>query len=793
MVAGEITIADTLQTSAEGDIRLVDGGAPWKGRLQVFHDQTWGTVCNDSWSYENALVVCRQRGYAGVASSYQYFGPGYGPIHLGGVVCTGNEDSLTGCSHNDWDDTNCTSHEQDVGVKCTEETFGVPETGAVRLADGSGSHEGRVEIFYDSQWGTVCDDYWDILDASVVCRQLGFSSATDAFRWAFFGGGSPTQPIYLNNVYCDGNEAELSDCEHSGWEIENCVHYEDAGVRCFIEYNEGDIRLADGPTSRDGRLEIYHNNEWGTVCNTTWGYEEAEVICRQLGNDGVNNVYYSPTPRNGSIHLSHVDCIGSETELLGCDVTFSDNGNSSCTHGEDVGVDCYTLLSDPSALEGELRQTNSLTPPTFGRLEIYHGNSWGTVCFDGWHQNDSEVACRQLGYLSAGPVYENTAATGFIGPVHLAEVSCTGDEYELAHCSHGGWGNNDCRHTDDIYLQCIHDYEAGEGDTRLVDGENSWEGRLQVFHDRKWGTVCNDSWSYENALVVCRQLGYAGVVSSYRYFGPGYGPIHLGGVVCTGNEDSLTDCSHNEWDDTNCTSHEQDIGVQCTEEMFGKLGDVRLADGSGSHEGRVEIFYDSQWGTVCDDDWDMFDASVVCKQLGFSAATDAFPYAFFGGGSPTQPIYLDNVHCNGTEAKLADCEHNGWNIDNCLHFEDAGVRCFFEYNEGDIRLADGPMSRDGRLEIYHNNEWGTVCNTTWGPEEAEVTCRQLGNDGVNNVYYSPSPGNGSTHLSRVDCIGNETGLVNCSITFSDDGNSSCTHGEDVGVDCYTLLTDPTGV
>ncbi|XP_072166900.1 scavenger receptor cysteine-rich domain-containing group B protein-like [Diadema setosum] len=564
MVTGEKTTADTLLTSAEGDIRLVDGGAPWKGRLQVFHDQTWGTVCNDSWSYENALVVCRQRGYAGVVSPYQYFGPGYGPIHLGGVVCRGNEDSLTDCSHNEWDDTNCTSHEQDIGVQCTEETSGVPETGAVRLVGSLGSYEGRVEIFYDSQWGTVCDSGWDVLDTSVVCRQLGFRAASDAFQSAFFGEGSATQPIHMVNVLCTGNEGELADCQHDDWGNEFCSHYEDAGVRCITEYNEGDIRLADGPMSRDGRLEIYHNNEWGTVCSTTWGPEEAEVTCRQLGNDGVNNVYYSPTPGNGSIHLSRVDCTGSETELIGCDVTFSDNGNNPCTHGEDVGVDCYTLLTDPTALEGQLRQSIDRTRPIFGRLELYHSNSWGTICFDGWHQINSGVACRQLGYSSFGYVYENTEATGFIGPVHLSDVNCTGDEVALSHCPHGGWGENDCRHTDDIYLECIPDDGADEGDTRLVDGENSWEGRLQVFHDQKWGTVCNDSWSYENALVVCRQLGSEGVVSSYKYFGPGYGPIHLGGVVCTGNEDSLTDCSRNDWDDTNCTSHEQDVGVQCT-------------------------------------------------------------------------------------------------------------------------------------------------------------------------------------------------------------------------------------
>ncbi|XP_072166905.1 scavenger receptor cysteine-rich domain superfamily protein-like [Diadema setosum] len=557
--------------------------------------------------------------------------------------------------------------------------IGLPETGDIRLVDGSGPHEGRVEIFYDSQWGTVCDDDWDIADASVVCRQLGFANSTDAFLYAYFGAGSPTQPITLYHVGCSGNETKLTDCEYSLWGIKPCVHYEDAGVRCYTYQNEGDLRLTGGPTSRDGRLEIYHNNEWGTVCSTTWGPEEAEVTCRQLGNDGVNNVYYSPTPGNGSIHMSHVGCIGNETGLINCNVTFSDDDNSCiCTHGEDVGVDCYTLLTDPSAMEGEIRLVWSRLFPGDGHLQIYHDDSWGTVCADGWDHYNTEVVCRQLGYLPAGEMYISNPTAGFNGPVHLSEVSCTGDENELSHCPHAGWGNSDCRHTKDVCLRCSRDYTAEDGDIRLTDGGAPWKGRLHIFYDLKWGTVCNDSWSYENALVVCRQLGYDGVVSTYEYFGPGYGPIQLGGVVCTGDEDTLTDCSHSEWGVISCTSHERDVAVDCTEERQGAL---RLADGSGSYEGRVEIFYDSQWGTVCDDDWDILDASVVCKQLGFSAATDAFRLAFFGGGSPTQPIYLDNVHCDGTEAKLADCEHNGWYIDNCLHFEDAGVRCFIEYSE----------------------------------------------------------------------------------------------------------------
>ena len=102
--------------------------------------------------------------------------------------------------------------------------------GQVRLVGGPDARSGRVEVLHDGRWGTVCDDGWDLLDAGVVCRQLGFEDAVEAPREARFGEGAG--PIWMDDVVCTGAEVRLAGCRRVAWERHNCRHSEDASAVC---------------------------------------------------------------------------------------------------------------------------------------------------------------------------------------------------------------------------------------------------------------------------------------------------------------------------------------------------------------------------------------------------------------------------------------------------------------------------------------------------------------------------------------------------------------------------------
>ncbi|XP_061560065.1 uncharacterized protein LOC133416834 [Phycodurus eques] len=109
--------------------------------------------------------------------------------------------------------------------------FVFPLAEKIQLVDGWSGCSGRLEVFHDGVWGTVCDDEWVLTAADVVCRQLGCGHAVSAPSSAHFGWGSG--PIWLDNVVCEGQELAITHCTHQGFGENNCGHSEDTGVICL--------------------------------------------------------------------------------------------------------------------------------------------------------------------------------------------------------------------------------------------------------------------------------------------------------------------------------------------------------------------------------------------------------------------------------------------------------------------------------------------------------------------------------------------------------------------------------
>ncbi|GIL73199.1 hypothetical protein Vretimale_4641 [Volvox reticuliferus] len=267
----------------------------------------------------------------------------------------------------------------------------------------------------------------------------------------------------------------------------------------------------------------------------------------------------------------------------------------------------------------------------------------------------------------------------------MDDVKCLGYEKQLWSCdARKPRGANNCDHREDVAVSCYDPPppspprpptppavpKTADGSLRLINGNNSI-GLVQMAYNGRWGTFCVQTWTAQTAVVVCRQLGLTGGTLVYsNIYGIRNDPaprMWLRGLDCTGKERTLMSCPYDALVDNQCDPYWA-AAVMCGVED----GALRLANGT-EVAGRLEVLHNGGWGTVCSDNFTDVEASVACRQLGFTGGWVA-PAASYSPGRGN--VWMDSVKCRGKEARLTDCSFDGWAWTDCTHEDDVAVQCY---------------------------------------------------------------------------------------------------------------------
>uniref|UniRef100_A0A673HL16 SRCR domain-containing protein n=1 Tax=Sinocyclocheilus rhinocerous TaxID=307959 RepID=A0A673HL16_9TELE len=515
----------------------------------------------------------------------------------------------------------------------------------LRLSGGEGRCSGRLEVYHNAVWGSVCDDQWDISDAQVVCRQLGCGAALRADGNSVFGAGEGV--VWMNKVECRGNEIHLWDCPLSLKNHTDCSHKEHAGLTCRFKW----------PAEFKCLRSIYCNPPifchivYQNLLNQLQFLREKNAL---LSWPFLNVLHFT------LIHFFSCECLCKRRSCLLC------TGNVRLVGG------------------------NS---PCAGRVEVHHDGQWGTVCDDGWDTKAAGLVCKEL---NCGRALRAVGVAHFgqgSGPIWMDEVKCTGSESTLKDCTSEGWGDNNCNHDEDAGVICL--------EKKL--------NRIVILQIKTWMSVCAAAFDQQDAEVVCRELdcGAPVQVLGAAAFGKGDTQMWKHEIQCRGNESYFEFCSRSS------SSHKHlkfDLSLHVIYTEKNPFSFPKKVN-SDSCSGRVELRFINEWGTVCDACWDMRAASVLCRQLNCGIAVSVVGSDWFGEGSGE--IWADVFDCDGNETKLSECSISSWSRAQCSHSRDVGVICSGEHIHTTLNKAhQGNCSSSQTLnsECSHRRDVGVICS-----------------------------------------------------------------------------------
>ncbi|XP_064610534.1 serine protease svh-1-like isoform X2 [Liolophura sinensis] len=760
------------------------------GMLEVYRNHTWGLVCDDNWDVTDGAVACKQLGFirgAVHATRESYFGSGSYTTNqfvMDDVECSGGEATLQAC---DYSETHNCGLTEAAGVVCQLNTAceegwvagtdscyylfrgRVSFTTAKERCQRIDAHLVRIETKAENNF---LSNILRRIQPNEVVWYTGGMNVAGQWLWT-----DNRQPIITTNWFPGWNPSGDLSQPSERWQ-ENCLALQSrfprpddtAGdvnyffwndMRCSVLTNficeKDKVRSHALQDCYTGRGTDYRgtasNTEKGTEC-VSW--ESAPSINPQTYPDeGLGDHNFCRNPDNDTRPWCWVNV--QENKFGFCDLQPCSNISGSVV----------TLATTTTTVTPE---TEATTVPYCPSNKIYCSSEHRCIpktwrcdgeddCSDGEDENGCDY---KLPLFTHSPdkmmslIYERERYVRIV--LEMCARKCVEARNFVCRSFSFKRGKNEC------FLSDSNTMSAG----RPLDSEE-----YDYYELTSQAIECSVSGMFECANGKC-------VPQSQQ---------------CDGTD--------------NCNDFSDEVNCGTTAPL-----EVRMVNGDDDHSGRLEVKYLGEWGTVCDDGWNLPDATVVCKMLGYRGAVRASTQAEYGQGN--RNILLSNVRCQGNELRLDDCPHDPWRQHNCQPYETAGVVCQgfkvcqdtqFECTSGEcfpasyicdgdndcgdnsdeqncgpvVELIGGSAQNEGRVEVLRNGVRGTVCDDDWGSNDAAVVCRMLGYSG--GVSRSFGAGSGVIWLDDVECTGEENSIADCLSSLW--GTHNCEHSEDAGVVCST--------
>ncbi|XP_041484308.1 deleted in malignant brain tumors 1 protein-like [Lytechinus variegatus] len=543
-----------------------------------------------------------------------------------------------------------------------------------------------------------------------------------------------------------------------------------------------DIQLSYGTTPYEGVVEIFINGEWTAICDDSMDFKTANVLCRMLGHGSAINYHCCGELGTGwgDYVLDPVRCEGHESSIKECYYSVKEHyydesmiSTDFCAHEEDVGLTC-----NPA----QVRLKGGSYGPTMheGKVEILRDKEWLAIYAESMDFNLAVLLCRMLDYFTAKGFREHERTGHHKDDVVNGSFKCTGEEMHFNDCPFSSGGLDHITNRNRVaWLTCL------SLPVKILTSSRRQQGLVQVYYGTAWGKIAFNSWSMNEANVVCRMLGHDGASEATRVEARSmYDSVVLEWVQCNGTEINLAHCNMSEFVNRDAGDDLYFAGATCIGEPSKPF---RLAGGRDPSEGRLEFFQYGYWGTMCAVDFNrlqqysMNSARLICRKLGYPDALESHCCAHFGPG--VGGIYIGLPACSVKDTNILACPIWYDITGRCNHFHDFGVTCQKNLDL-EVRLVGGKDRSEGRVEVLYEGAWGTICDDNWDQNDANVVCRMLGYERADGYSCCSGYGEGAGDIvfDDVECNGSEANIGHCPRNKL--RSHDCTHAEDVGVKCF---------